>query len=69
MSEHPDTFNMLDDDGQKAPYTVRRLCWKIAEQAGKASWWNAMAYAAELIVVCQKGCRDELSRTRPASPT
>jgi hypothetical protein len=56
------TDDQLDADGKRAPPDVRRLCLKIANQAGKGQWWNAMAYAAELVVVCQNGCHTEIER-------
>jgi hypothetical protein len=52
----------FDADGMKAPHDLRRLCIKIANQAGKGHWWNAMAAATALVALCQKGCRTEVER-------
>jgi hypothetical protein len=55
----PDSF---DADGMRSPRELRRLCVKVANQAGKGHWWNAMAAATELVGACQKGCRSEVER-------
>jgi hypothetical protein len=52
----------LSLEGDRAASEVRRLCAKIADNAGKGHWWNAMASAAELVIVCQHGCRAEIAR-------
>ena len=54
-----DTF---DAHRKQAPATHRRLCLKVANQAGKGQWWNAMAVATELVAACQKGCRAEIAK-------
>lgn len=65
----------FDAQGMEAPEDVKRLCVKVANQAGKGLWWNAMAAASELVVACQKGCRAEMERVakkravRPKSRT
>jgi hypothetical protein len=41
---------------------VHRLSSKIADQVDKGQWWNAMAYATELVAACQQGCRAEIER-------
>ena len=48
--------------GERAAIEVRRLCSKIAEQAGKAQWWNALANAGRLVVACQHGCQAEIAQ-------
>jgi hypothetical protein len=60
MSQTPP--RAFDDDGVKAPAEVRRLCLKVAQQAGKEQWWNALAYASQLVAACQKGCGAEIAR-------
>jgi len=45
-----------------SPAELRKLCIRIANQAGKGLWWNAMAAATGLVAVCQKGCREEVER-------
>jgi hypothetical protein len=35
---------------------------RVANQAGKGLWWNAMAAATELVAACQTGCRTEVER-------
>ena len=52
----------FDAQGMLAPDELRRLCVKVANQAGKGLWWNAMAAAGELVAACQKGCRAEVER-------
>jgi len=59
MSKTPASF---DAEGMQAPDELRRLCVKILNQAGKGLWWNAMAYATDLVAACQKGCRAEVER-------
>ncbi len=56
------TVNAFDADGMNAPDEIRRLCVKVANQAGKGLWWNAMAAATELVAACQRGCRAEIER-------
>ena len=56
------TVNAFDAEGMNAPDEIRRLCVKVANQAGKGLWWNAMAAATELVAVCQRGCRTEVER-------
>ena len=56
------TSSDFDADGMKAPDDLRRLCIKIANQAGKGHWWNAMAAATALVALCQKECRVEVER-------
>lgn len=52
----------FDAEGMNAPDEIRRLCVKVANQAGKGHWWNAMAVATELVAACQRGCRAEVER-------
>jgi hypothetical protein len=52
----------FDENGMKAPAEVRSLCLKVAEQAGKDQWWNALAYASQLVAACQKGCSKEIAK-------
>lgn len=52
----------FDAEGLKAPDELRRVCIKIANQAGKGYWWNAMAAATALVALCQKECRAEVER-------
>ncbi len=54
--------NAFDAEGMNAPDEIRRLCTKVANQAGKGHWWNAMAVATELVAACQRGCRAEVER-------
>ncbi|MBN9161606.1 MAG: hypothetical protein BGO98_25505 [Myxococcales bacterium 68-20] len=54
--------NAFDAEGMNAPDEIRRLCVKVANQAGKGLWWNAMAAATELVAACQRGCRAEVER-------
>lgn len=54
--------NAFDAEGMNAPDEIRRLCVKVANQAGKGLWWNAMAVATELVAACQRGCRTEVER-------
>lgn len=54
--------NAFDAEGMDAPDEIRRLCIKVANQAGKGLWWNAMAVATELVAACQRGCRAEVER-------
>ena len=54
--------NAFDAEGMNAPDEIRRLCTKVANQAGKGLWWNAMAVATELVAACQRGCRAEVER-------
>lgn len=54
--------NAFDAEGMNAPDEIRRLCVKVANQAGKGHWWNAMAAATELVAACQRGCRAEVKR-------
>ena len=54
--------NAFDAEGMNAPQEIRRLCIKVANQAGKGLWWNAMAVATELVAACQRGCRAEVER-------
>ena len=54
--------NAFDADGMNAPEEIRRLCTKVANQAGKGLWWNARAAATELVAACQRGCRAEVKR-------
>lgn len=56
------TVKEFDAEGMKAPEEIRRLCVKVASQAGKGFWWNAMAAATELVAACQRGCRAEVER-------
>lgn len=56
------SVNAFDADGMNAPEEIRRLCVKVANQAGKGLWWNAMAVATELVAACQHGCRAEVER-------
>ncbi len=56
------SVNAFDTEGMNAPEEIRRLCVKIANQAGKGLWWNAMAGATELVAACQRGCRAEVER-------
>jgi hypothetical protein len=56
------TIDAFDADGMQSPVEIRRLCTKVANQAGKGYWWNAMAAATELVAACQKGCRVEVER-------
>ena len=56
------TVNAFDAEGMNAPEEIRRLCVKVANQAGKGFWWNAMAAATELVAACQRGCRSEVER-------
>lgn len=56
------TVNAFDAEGMNAPDEIRRLCVKVANQAGKGHWWNAMAAATELVAACQRGCRAEIKR-------
>lgn len=68
------TVSTFDAEGMKAPEEIRRLCVKVANQAGKGHWWNAMAAATELVAACQRGCRAEVervakSRARGPRPT
>ena len=56
------TVNAFDAEGMNAPDEIRRLCVKVANQAGKGHWWNAMAAATELVAACQRGCRAEVER-------
>lgn len=56
------TANTFDGEGMNAPTELRRLCIKIANQAGKGHWWNAMAAAMALVALCQKQCRAEVER-------
>ena len=56
------TVNAFDAEGMNAPDEIRRLCVKVANQAGKGHWWNAMAVATELVAACQRGCRAEVER-------
>lgn len=56
------TTAAFDAEGMKAPEELRRLCVRIANQAGKGLWWNAMAAATELVAACQNGCRAEMER-------
>jgi hypothetical protein len=56
------TSNAFDADGLAAPDELRQLCIKIANQAGKSHWWNAMAAATALVALCQKECRAEVER-------
>jgi hypothetical protein len=55
-------MNAFDAEGMNAPEEIRRLCVKVANQAGKDLWWNAMAAATELVTACQRGCRAEVER-------
>ena len=59
MSKHGSAF---DAEGMNAPDEIRRLCIKVANQAGKGLWWNAMAAATDLVAACQRGCRAEVER-------
>ena len=54
--------NVFDAEGMNAPHEIRRLCIRVANQAGKGLWWNAMAVATELVAECQRGCRAEVER-------
>ncbi len=56
------TVSAFDAEGMNAPEEIRRLCVKVANQAGKGHWWNAMAAATELVAACQRGCRAEVER-------
>jgi hypothetical protein len=56
------TFAAFDAEGMRSPQELRRLCIKVANQAGKGHWWNAMAAATELVAACQNGCRTEVER-------
>ncbi len=56
------TATAFDADGIDSPDELRRLCIKIANQAGKGHWWNAMAAATALVALCQKECRAEVER-------
>lgn len=56
------TLAGFDAEGMHAPEEIRRLCVKVANQAGKGLWWNAMAAATELAAACQRGCRAEVER-------
>lgn len=60
------TVSTFDAEGMKAPEEIRRLCVKVANQAGKGHWWNAMAAATELVAACQRGCRAEVERVAKA---
>lgn len=65
------TTTTFDADGMNAPEEIRRICVKVANQAGKGQWWNAMAAATELVTACQRGCRAEVERVtkkRAAKP-
>ena len=63
MKKDPNAF---DDHGMRAPAELRKLCLKVANQAGKGQWWNAMAAATDLVAACQKGCRSEIDRVAKA---
>lgn len=52
----------FDTIGMSSPEELRRACIKIANQAGKGYWWNAMAAATGLVALCQKECRAEVER-------
>jgi hypothetical protein len=54
--------NAFDAEGMNAPEEIRRLCVKVANQAGKDLWWNAMAAAIELVNASQRQCRAEIER-------
>jgi hypothetical protein len=56
------TTTAFDAEGMNAPEEIRRLCVKVANQAGKGLWWNAIAAATELATACQRGCRSEIER-------
>ena len=56
------TGSAFDAEGMNAPDEIRRLCIRVANQAGKGLWWNAMAVATELVATCQRGCRAEVER-------
>ena len=56
------TVNAFDAEGMNAPDEIRRLCVKVANQAGKGHLWTAMAAATELVAACQRGCRAEVER-------
>jgi hypothetical protein len=56
------TTTAFDADGMNAPEEIRRLAVKVANQAGKGLWWNAIAAATELATACQHGCRAEIER-------
>jgi hypothetical protein len=56
------TVSSVDVELMSAPEEIRRLCVKVANQAGKDLWWNAMAAATELVAACQRGCRAEVAR-------
>lgn len=56
------TLTGFDSEVMSAPEEIRQLCVKVANQAGKGLWWNAMAAATELAAACQRGCRAEVER-------
>ena len=56
------TTTEFDAAGMNAPEDLRRACVKIANQAGKGHWWNAMAAATALVALCQHECRAEVER-------
>ena len=56
------TSTAFDADGMNSPDELRKLCIKVANQAGKGHWWNAMAAATALVGLCQKECRAEVER-------
>jgi hypothetical protein len=43
---------------------IERLSDKVIDQVEKGLWWNALAAATELVVVCQNGCRAEVERVK-----
>lgn len=62
MSKTSRTATEFDAAGLSAPDELRRACVKIANQAGKGHWWNAMAAATALVALCQQECRAEVER-------